>query len=148
MIFEKSTETMLYPNNVFHSIFFKCKHNLQESRVQARWSSKLRIVFSSRDLSVQTVRDQLVKFYSTCRITSLRPGQSPPQVIIPAFTHWGSKYISLRGPALCTLEKTWVCVRESLRCEHFILFSVVTIVQPSCNQGQCIQLQQMLVRQT
>jgi hypothetical protein len=24
---------MLYPNNVFHLIFFKCKHNLQKHKI-------------------------------------------------------------------------------------------------------------------
>lgn len=35
----------------------------------------------------------------TCLMTSLRPGQSPPQVTMAALTSSGLKYISSRGPA-------------------------------------------------
>jgi len=35
----------------------------------------------------------------TCLMTSFRPGQSPPQVTMAAFTSSGLKYISSRGPA-------------------------------------------------
>lgn len=40
----------------------------------------------------------------TCLMTSLRPGQRPPQVTIAALTSSGLKYIFSRGPARWTLK--------------------------------------------
>lgn len=118
-------------------------------------------------LSVHTVRDQLANFYSTC--VSKRKEKTS---ILPAgWHHWDQGkvrrklqfqplrteaqnifvYVGLPG-APWTRDKTCVCVSEENNlgqvntrklCRVF-----VTIVQPSCNQGQCSQLQQTLVRQT
>lgn len=69
---------------------------------------------------------------STCRMTSLRPGQSPPQVTIPAFTYWGSKYICLRGPARCTLEKITFGYRSEKHC-HNSTFEFVDNIYHHCS---------------
>ena len=39
MIFNKYAETMLYRNNVFHSVFFKHKHNLPGDIIETREKS-------------------------------------------------------------------------------------------------------------